>query len=218
MLSPLRSLSVKSVSHILCVIFVLSIVFPIHTQTLPYISDIDGEDMKTPDRTESGDESRLFGTFKLFNPDTVPFYLWVSFERGGKFTHAKYGDELPSVRAVELELRYKNVLGQTIVKKFSNNRSVPVLRKRFGGSWLGGGRSEKRKKRGRVAEEEEEVEVTTDAGRRGRGVYEVTFWKEDAQGYYEMELWGVLYAPDLKKAIVAGNYVENIKFDIETVR
>jgi hypothetical protein len=30
-----------------------------------------------------------------------------------------------------------------------------------------------------------------------------------------MELWGVLYAPDLKKAIVAGRYIENIKFEIE---
>jgi hypothetical protein len=30
-----------------------------------------------------------------------------------------------------------------------------------------------------------------------------------------MELRGVLYAPDLKKAIVAGGYIENIKFEIE---
>jgi hypothetical protein len=47
------------------------------------------------------------------------------------------------------------------------------------------------------------------------GAVEIAFWQEDVQAYYEMELWGVLYAPDLKKAVVAGNYVENIKFEIE---
>jgi len=55
-------------------------------------------------------------------------------------------------------------------------------------------------------------------GRGGRGASEITFWKEDAQVYYEMELWGALYAPDVRGAVVAGNYVENIKFEIEPVR
>jgi hypothetical protein len=55
-------------------------------------------------------------------------------------------------------------------------------------------------------------------GGRGRGVYEIVFWKEDAQAYYEMELWGVLYTPDVKEAVVAGRYVENINFEIEIAR
>jgi len=33
-----------------------------------------------------------------------------------------------------------------------------------------------------------------------------------------MELWGVLYAPDVREAVVAGRYVENINFEIEIAR
>jgi hypothetical protein len=58
-------------------------------------------------------------------------------------------------------------------------------------------------------------DAASSARHRSRGAVEIVFWQEDVQAYYEMELWGVLYAPDLKKAVVAGNYVENIKFEIE---
>jgi hypothetical protein len=55
-------------------------------------------------------------------------------------------------------------------------------------------------------------------GGRGRGAAEIVFWKEDAQVYYEMELWGVLYAPDVRGAVVAGSYVESVNFEIEVAR
>jgi hypothetical protein len=110
-----------------------------------------------------------------------------------------------------------------MVKKFSNDMSGPREKKRFGGSWLGSGRSGKRNSRGRVIDDGEpglEVEAITYRGsaRRSQGASEITFWKEDAQVYYEMELWGVLYAPDVREAVIAGNYVENISFEIELAK
>jgi len=208
---------------------VLIFVNTAYPQVVPYITDIVGEeDMEKSDMDERSGEGRLrlIGAFKLFNPDTVPFYLWAIFENGGKFKHSRYGD-LPAVRLVDLELRYRNARQQPMVKKFPNADSEPRVKKRFGGSWLGGGRSGKRGSRGRGGAEDEvdiEVEaVTSDrayrGGRgRGRGVYEIVFWKEDAQVYYEMELWGVLYAPDVREAVVAGRYVENISFELEVAR
>jgi len=198
-----------------------------YPQVVPYIKDVVGEDNVENSVDRVGTENgglRLLGTFKLHNPDTVPFYIWVSFENGGKFKHRKQAD-LPTIRLVDLELHYKNALNQLIVKKFPNSRSEPQIRKRFAGSWLGGGRSsvKKRTPRGRAstAIEDDELDIDIEseatAGRRyrGQGASEITFWKEDAQVYYEMELWGALYSPDVREAVVAGRYVENIKFDIE---
>jgi len=189
-------------------------------QVVPYIVDVVGEE-GVEGRGEPGNgRLRLIGTFKVFNPDTVPFYLWATFEHGGKFTHSRYGDGYPAVRMVELELRYKNVFGQPVSKKFSY-RSGPRMKKRFSGSlFTGGGRAVKRGPRGRVSDEAVDVEIEpgSNRGGRGRGASEIVFWREDAQAYYEMELWGALYAPDVREAVVAGNYVENIKFEIESAR
>jgi hypothetical protein len=205
---------------------VLIFVNTAHPQVVPYIKDIVGEDgMEKSDVDEKSDEERLrlIGTFKLFNPDTVPFYLWVIFENGGRFKHTRYGDNFPTVRLVDLELRYKNPQQQPMVKKFPNVGTEPRVKKRFGGSWLGGGRSGKRGARGRVIDEGGESDIDIEAktyrgGRRSHGASEITFWKEDAQVYYEMELWGVLYAPDVREAVVAGRYVENINFEIELAK
>jgi len=193
-------------------------------QVVPYITTIAGEDdMEKSEDDEKAERGRLrlLGTFKLFNPDTVPFYMWISFDNGGRFKHVRHAD-LPTVRLVDLELHYKNALNQTMVKKFSNS-SEPRVRKRFAGSWLGGGRSSvKKRTRGRAVTDDEDSDVEAEAassGRgRGNGASEAAFWKEDAQAYYEMELWGALYAPDAKAAVVAGRYAENIKFEIEPAR
>jgi len=228
---------VSSISPVVIWFFAAMLIFvnTAYPQVVPYINDIVGEDGM--EKSESGmgsseERLRLIGRFKLFNPDTVPFYMWAIFEHGGRFKHTKYND-VPSVRLVDLELRYKNNRGQPMVKKFPNGSSEPrMLNKRFGGSWLGGGRSERKRSRGRGAvgaeEELDGVGVGFDAGGasrsggRGRGsgggVSEIVFWKEDAQAYYEMELWGVLYAPDVREAVVAGSYVENISFEIEPAR
>jgi len=196
-----------------------------HPQVVPYITDIVGEeDIQSSAIGGISSENgalRLLGTFKLFNPDTVPFYMWISFDNGGRFKHIRHAD-LPTVRLVDLELHYKNALNQTMVKKFSNS-SEPRVRKRFAGSWLGGGRSSvKKRTRGRAVTDDEDSEVEAEAAAsshgRGNGASEVAFWKEDAQVYYEMELWGALYAPDAKAAVVAGRYAENIKFEIEPAR
>jgi len=213
----------------------LFLVTSAYSQTVPYITDIYGEEgiEDTYVDERSGDGGlRLIGTFKLFNPDTVPFYIWITFENGGKFVHTKYRDEYPAVRLVDLELRYKDALQRPMVKKFPNRADLaPRVKKRFGGSWLGGGRSSSGKKvsrsrRGVVNADDgvDDVDVGSsedrgDSGSRGgRGASEITFWKEDAQAYYEMELWGALYAPDVRNAVVAGSYAENIKFEIEPVR
>jgi len=211
------------------------LITPTYPQTVPYITDIFGEDgiENTSVDERSGDGGlRRIGTFKLFNPDTIPFYIWITFENGGMFKHDRYRDQYPSVRLVDLELRYKDALQRPMVKKFPNRAELaPRTKKRFGGSWLGGGRSSSGKKvsrsrRGVVSADDgiDDVDVGgTEAiedrgGRAGKGASEITFWKEDAQVYYEMELWGALYAPDVGGAVVAGRYVENIKFEVEPVR
>jgi len=225
-------------------VFLVALFFlitPAYPQTVPYIEDMVGEDgIENTDfgeRTGDDNRLRLIGTFKLFNPDTVPFYIWITFENGGMFKHTRYRDEYPAVRLVDLELRYKDALQRPMVKKFPNRADlVPRSKKRFGGSWLGGGRASSGKKVSRsrrgvvdagdvyVGGDDVDAGVVADAseadrgGRAGRGASEITFWKEDAQAYYEMELWGALYAPDVRGAVVAGNYVENIKFEIEPVR
>ena len=216
--------NISSVSRSVLLAFAAALFFVgvAQAQTVPYIMDIEGE-QGMEKRGEFGDEMlRLIGTFKLFNPDTVPFYIWMSFENGGKFKHQTQID-VQTIRLVDLELHYKNAQQQTIVKKFSN-RSEPRVKKRFSGSWLGGGRSSvKKRTRGRAVIEDEDSDVETEAaannrGRNSGGASEAAFWKEDAQTYYEMELWGALYSPDVKAAVVAGNYIENIIFEIEPAR
>jgi len=218
-------------------VFLLFVVNTAYSQTVPYITDIFGEDgiENTSVGEGSGDDGlRRIGTFKLFNPDTVPFYIWITFENGGMFKHDRYRDQSPSVRLVNLELRYKDALQRPMVKKFPNRADfAPRSKKRFGGSWLGGGRSSSGKKVSRSRRgvvdagdvgDDVDVGVSADAseadrgGRAGKGASEITFWKEDAQVYYEMELWGALYAPDVRGAVVAGRYVENINFEVEPVR
>jgi len=216
-----------SPSVLLALVALLFFADAARSQILPYITNVNGEDGTVVHVDEDDRENsnlRLFGTFKLFNPDTVPFYLWVSFENGGQIKHAGSGRaDLPAIHLVDLELRYKNSRDQPMVKKFPNNLSNYREKRRFGGSWLGGGRSEKRGPRGRAsvsddAESDFDAEVVTYRGARGRSASEITFWKEDAQAYYEMELWGVLYAPDLKKVTVKGRYMENIRFEIELAK
>ena len=221
-ISPSPSIRSNIILSFTLLLFFVNVVF---SQVVPYITDILGEEsMEKSDVDEKSEEgrSRLIGTFKLFNPDIVPFYLWAIFENGSKFKHTRYTD-LPTVRLVDLELRYRNTQQQPMVKKFPNPGTEPREKKRFGGSWLGGGRSGKRGSRGMVGVEDEvDIEAATSGrayrGGRGRGVYEIVFWKEDAQAYYEMELWGVLYSPDVKEAVVAGRYVENINFEIELAK
>jgi hypothetical protein len=189
---------------------------PVFPQIVPYVADINERyGLERPSYVSESDATpRLLGTFKIYNPDTVPFYLWVSFESGAKLTHTRYSD-LPSVRLVGLEFRYKNAFLQPVVKKFPDGYDQPVFnRPIFGGGW----RARRDAKR-EVKEAKRSGEWA--APRRGGGRHgwaaEIVFWKEDVQGYYEMELWGVLYAPDLKEAGTAGDYVERIKFEIEAM-
>lgn len=186
---------------------------------VPYIADIIGsqgiERSAVRGRSENGD-LRLLGTFKIFNPDTVPFYLWVSFENGGKFTHSRSGGRLPAIRLVDMELRYRDAMHRPIVKAFPGAAgevaAAPAPRRAALGT-SGGGRFGKKKPH--ITQTGEEAP----AGRRWRGdAVEIAFWREDAQPYYEMELWGVLYEPDVSEANVPGSYVENIKFEIEAAR
>jgi hypothetical protein len=187
-----------------------------HPQALPYISDIVGEeDIQAAIAVwESEDGApRLIGSFKIFNPDTVPFYLWVSFENGGKFKHRRYGAEYPAVRLLDMELRYRDRLERPLVKEFPSRRSASRA-----ANWMGarpgarGAREAKREAK-RDAGMNRAAEETGEPSRAGAA--EIAFWKEDAQGYYEMELWGILYAPDVKEAVYPGEYMENIRFEIE---
>ncbi len=198
-----------------------------YPQTAPYISDIVGEEGIENSAVKGGTENgelRFIGSFKLFNPDTVPFYLWVSFDNGGKFTHAKYGDKYPTVRLVDLELRYKDASQRPVVKEFPRigEFGVPPPRRRsaWGSSGsVGVGRFGKKKAYKPQSEvEAESVDRGGRGWRGGVGAVEVVFWQEEVQAYYEMELWGVLYASDLREAVVAGNYVEKIKFEVELAR
>jgi hypothetical protein len=192
-------------------------------QAVPYIADIIGEEgMESRPNYQSGrdeGELRLIGTFKLFNPDTVPFYLWVSFQNEAKFKHSVQGDRYPAVRLVDMELRYRDDSYRPIVKAFPREDGLsPRVARRIGWGFAGSeGRFGKKKQGGKRAEEEAAFAET--GVRRGRGgSVEIAFWKEDAQGYYEMELWGALYAQDVRAASNAGNYLENITFEIETMQ
>jgi hypothetical protein len=186
-----------------------------YPQAVPYITDVVGEEgVAVSDNGGDGD-LRLIGTFKLFNPDTVPFYLWVSFENGGRLAHSRRGHDSPAIRMVDMELRYRDAAYRPVVKEFPDNAG-PRVRPRLGWASSKGGSVGKfgRKK----AHIEQSGDAASSVRRRSMGAVEIVFWREDVQAYYEMELWGVLYAPDVKKAVVAGNYVENIKFEIEAAR
>jgi hypothetical protein len=92
------------------VIFVLvSVLFfahPAHPRVAPYVAEIAGEKLESG----GGGGPRLIGTFKIFNPDTVPFFLWVSFGEGGK----------PAARVADLEIRCKSPSRQTSAKWVQN--------------------------------------------------------------------------------------------------
>ncbi|MDR2694079.1 MAG: hypothetical protein LBB74_07685 [Chitinispirillales bacterium] len=195
-----------------------------YPQAVPYIEDIvgmDGIEASVGKRVVAEDDDgglSLIGTFKLFNPDTVPFYLWVSFENGGRLAHSRHRRDSPAIRLVDMELRYRDASQRPIVKEFPDNAG-PRVRPRLG--WASS-RSVSGGAAGRFGRKKAHIEQSADAAssvrHRGMGAVEIVFWQEDAQAYYEMELWGVLYAPDVRKAVVAGNYVENIKFEIEAVK
>jgi len=195
------------------------------SQTVPYIQDVVPVVEKDLSRSDYDIAMpRLLCTFTIINPDTLPFYIWVSFEGQGALRHAKRGDEMPALRLTDLEFRYKNDLSQPMVKKFPNiNTSESRAKKRFGGSWLGEGRR-KKGTRGKFAESNvgvdagEDVDVYTGGSGRRWGAFEIDFWKEDAQAYYEMELWGRLYEPDLRGAIGAGKYSDVVNFEIEAMK
>ncbi|GBU20159.1 hypothetical protein R80B4_00034 [Fibrobacteres bacterium R8-0-B4] len=191
----------------------------------PYIDDIYGIDGievvagKRPAAAAADEDAgslSLIGTFKVYNPDTIPFYIWISFENGGKLTHLRDRDirEATTIRLVDMELRYLDALKRPVVKEFPDN-NAPRVRGRLG--WTSPPQSDSRRRFGRKKSHVDQSgeDAASSVRRRSRGAVEIVFWQEDVQAYYEMELWGVLYAPDLKKAVVAGNYVENIKFEIE---
>lgn len=208
----------KSAARFVVFLFLMVFAASVFPQARPYIKDaVTADNFNKSSSDPFITQPHLLCTFKLFNSDTVPFYLWVYFENRGKLKHVKYGEEFSGVRLVDLELRYKNALGQQMVKKFPDNKSDTRVKKRFGGAWLGGGRSKKSKLRdepieGAVADD------TVDRGGRRDGASEITFWKEDAQTYYEMELWGALYAPDVDNGVTAGGYRDVVNFEIEVMK
>jgi len=200
-------------------LFLLAIACPVFPQVNPYITDaLTADNLQSSNSTPSVNQPYLLCTFKLFNPDTVPFYIWVSFKNSGKLKHVKHGDEFPELRLTDLELHYKNALGLPMVKKFQNNSFDYRVKKRFGGAWLSSGRAGKKRPRAEFADEVIDGVVTTERGRHRRGASEIAFWKEDAQGYYEMELWGVLYEQDLDGMVVAGVYMDVVNFEIEIMK
>jgi hypothetical protein len=210
--------NIRVLSVLVPLLFIARAAYP---QTVPYITDVFGEEgIETRyDLPDQGDgELRLIGTFKLFNPDTVPFYLLVSFQNGAAFKHSSYGDGYPTVRLIDMELRYRDAMYRPMVKEFPKEDGVsPQVSRRMGWGFSGKEGRFGKKKHGKRAEEEAFSET---GSRRARGgVVEIAFWKEDAQGYYEMELWGVLYAPDVRAVSGhAGNYLENIRFEVELAR
>jgi len=211
---------------------------PAYPQSAPYIDgDVIAYGIETVPRSDSSTVilQRLC-VFKVVNPDTVPFYLWVTLDNGGVMEFvSQRGSEYPPLRLVDLELRYKDDLSRPAVKKLPLRRSfVRAANRRLGGSGWRGAREAKRgaKQNGRNAKQNperwaERVDTGTEIGvdgvtveaesDRGVGAVEVVFWKEDAQGYYEMELWGAVYPPDMRKAL-AGRYTGSVKFEIEAMR
>lgn len=208
--------STKSAPRFVVFLILSFFAVSVFSQVAPYITDITAADNQNQSSSDpSVSAPRLLCTFKLFNPDTLPFYIWVSFANRGRLKHVRYGDEFHELRLVDLELHYKNDLGQPMVKKFPEYE--PQVKKRFGGAWLGSGRSRKSRAREKPTAEEEMYDAPERAGRRSRAV-EIAFWKEDAQGYYEMELWGALYAQDLEEGVAAGGYRDVVNFDIEAMK
>jgi len=214
-----------------------------HSQVVPYIAEIAGEDdisvSAAKGSTENGD-LRLIGTFKLFNPDTVPFYLWVSFENNGQLTKTQTrsghsNHRSPSIRLMDMELHYRDALQRPVVKVFPKRGAFggpPVRRSGWGSSTLGAegnvGRFGKKKPHERqiysrqpdytASPASDDASLASVRRRAGGGAVEIAFWREDVQSYYEMELWGVLYAPDVQAAFDAGRYIEKINFEIEPAR
>jgi len=213
----------------------------VRSQAVPYISDVVGEALERSvvrGGTENG-ELRLIGTFKLYNPDAVPFYLWVSFENGSKFALSRSGGgrsggRSPTIRLMDLELRYRDATRRPVVKAFPKEGVLggpPARHRRVGwgassgaagggGGAGGGGRFGKKKPHERPSGVDAGGDEALSGGgvHRGFGAVEIAFWREDAQTYYEMELWGVLYAPDVQAASVSGRYIEKISFEIEPAR
>ncbi|MDR2694530.1 MAG: hypothetical protein LBB74_10010 [Chitinispirillales bacterium] len=194
-----------------------------YSQVSPYIADVVGEDgtVVSAGGEDGGDgDLRLIGTFKIFNPDTVPFYLWLSFKNGGRLAHSRREQGSPSaVRLVDMELRYFDVTHRPIVREFPDNAG-PRVRPRLG--WTSSTRGGSGGAAGRFGRKKAHIEQSENTAssvrHRSMGAVEIVFWQEDAQAYYEMELWGVLYAPDLKKVAVKGRYIEHIKLDIEAAK
>jgi len=201
-------------------IFLLAFAYQVFPQVRPYITDIAAADNSNQSSFDPHlSAPHLLCTFKLFNPDTVPFYIWVSFENHGKLKHIRRGDEFHGLRLVNLELHYKNTLGQPMVKVFPPiGTTEPSVKRRFGGAWLGSGRSSKRKRSHEEFPADEAIDDTAERGGHRRRASEITFWKEDAQTYYEMELWGTLYAKDLDDGVVAGGYRDVVSFEIEAMK
>jgi len=195
----------------------------------PYIADIFGErDVGTSavrGGTENG-ELRFLGAFKIFNPDAVPFYLWVTFDNGGKFALSRSGGRSAEIRLMDLELRYRDMTRRPVVKAFPKEgvlggSSARHRRSAWGASSGGAvaGRFGKKKPHERPSGGDMGgVEPPSAAVRRRGGAVEIAFWREDAQPYYEIEVWGVLYAPDVQAASAAGRYIEKISFEIEPAR
>jgi len=243
-LSTKRSeLSRVSTSTFLALAALLFYIGTARAQVVPYITDIDDEEnVKTSivkGSTENG-ELRFLGTFKLFNPDTIPFYLWVSFENNGQLTKTQTraghsNHRSPSIRLMDMELHYRDALQRPVVKVFPKRGAFggpPVRRSGWGSSTLGAegnvGRFGKKKPHERqiysrqpdytASPASDDASLASVRRRAGGGAVEIAFWREDVQSYYEMELWGVLYAPDVQAASAAGRYIEKINFEIEPAR
>jgi len=211
-----HSIAVAVIVVIIAIIVILPT--PAISQILPFVADeIVTEDIKSESSdTDSGAALQRICTFKLSNPDTLPFYLLVSFKEGGMLVHTSRERGLASMRLVDLELRYNNDLSMPIVKVFPGSEfdeNVPV-RRRAGGSWVNGGGQSARFGKKKVRPENGE-----NAGNRGyrTWVYEIPFLPEDAQVSYEMEVWGALRVRDGDGRVVAGRYMETISLDIEAM-
>jgi len=207
---------------VLVAVFVIFPV-PVHSQVLPFIVDeIVTEDVRSESSdigsdsdsgSVPGDLQRICA-FKLSNPDTLPFYLLVSFKEGGKMVHTSHETGVAAMRLVNLELRYNNERSMPVVKVFPGSEFDENLlpRRRVGGAWAGGSRTPRfGKKKNRAAEG---GEVVSSRGYRA-WVYEIPFLPEDAQASYEMEVWGALMVRKADGRVVAGRYMETISIDIE---
>jgi len=234
----------KSPIFIIPVISLVLLITAVRTypQTTPYI---DGEVVSyglDPIHSYSATDTlsvqlQLLCSFKIANPDTVPFYLWIALERGGVMEFAQRDLGYPALRLIDLELRYKDDLSRPVVKKLAMRRQPTKVHRSFGGTTWRSAREAKRgaKQNARRNAKNNTVwtgdpgDIGADVGIDGGvvtddvfndksfSIVEVTFLNEEAQGVYEMELWGAIYPPDMRKA-VAGRYVGAAKFEIEAMR